>query len=119
MADRTAITFTTARQGAPRFCLRTIRRSMLMRWGGDILKSSPRGMAWTLPKTADPDGNGRPRRPVPLLIYVHGGPWAAIPWNDWITNRSLQLLADRGFAALRVEFRGANGFGRKVEEASV
>jgi len=72
-----------------------------------------------LPKTADPDGNGRPRRPVPLLIYVHGGPWAAIPWNDWITNRSLQLLADRGFAALRVEFRGANGFGRKVEEASV
>jgi dipeptidyl aminopeptidase/acylaminoacyl peptidase len=72
-----------------------------------------------LPKTADPDGNGRPRRPVPLLIYVHGGPWVAYPWNDWFTNRSLQLLADRGYAALRIEFRGANGFGRKVEDASV
>jgi dipeptidyl aminopeptidase/acylaminoacyl peptidase len=57
-----------------------------------------------LPKTADPDGNGRPRRPLPLLIAVHGGPWVAYPWNDWNTNRMLQLLADRGYAALRVEF---------------
>ena len=66
-----------------------------------------------LPKNADPDGNGRPRRPLPLLIYVHGGPWAAYPWNDWYTNRTLQLLADRGYAALRVEFRAANRLGEK------
>jgi dipeptidyl aminopeptidase/acylaminoacyl peptidase len=70
-----------------------------------------------LPRSADPDGNGRPRRPLPLLIYVHGGPWVAYPWNDWYTNRSLQLLADRGYATLRVEFRAASGLGRKVSEA--
>jgi dipeptidyl aminopeptidase/acylaminoacyl peptidase len=70
-----------------------------------------------LPRSADPDGAGRPRQPLPLLIYVHGGPWAAYPWNDWYTNRMLQLLADRGYAALRVEFRAAIGLGRKISEA--
>lgn len=72
-----------------------------------------------LPRAADPDDNGRPRRTVPLLMYVHGGPWGAYPWNSWSTNRTLQLLADRGYAVLRVEFRGAGGFGRKVSEAGV
>ena len=70
-----------------------------------------------LPKSADPEGNGRPRRPLPMLIWVHGGPWAAFPWNDWFTNRLLQFWADRGYAVLRVEFRGVRGFGRNVEEA--
>jgi dipeptidyl aminopeptidase/acylaminoacyl peptidase len=70
-----------------------------------------------LPRSADPDGAGRPRQPLPLLIYVHGGPWVAYPWNDWYTNRSLQLLADRGYAVLRVEFRASTGLGRKVSEA--
>jgi dipeptidyl aminopeptidase/acylaminoacyl peptidase len=72
-----------------------------------------------LPARADTDGNGRPENPLPMLIYVHGGPWAAYPWNAWFTNRTLQLLADRGYAVLRVEFRGVYGFGRKVHEAGV
>jgi dipeptidyl aminopeptidase/acylaminoacyl peptidase len=67
----------------------------------------------------DSDGNGRPEQPLPMLIYVHGGPWVAYPWNAWFTNRTLQLLADRGYAVLRVEFRGAVGFGRKVHEAGI
>lgn len=72
-----------------------------------------------LPVQADPDGNGRPTRPLPTLLYVHGGSWGAFPWNDWFTNRTLQLLADRGYAVLRVEFRGAGGFGRRVHEAGL
>lgn len=72
-----------------------------------------------LPKQADVDSNGRPRQPLPLLMYVHGGPWIAFPWNDWFTNRLLDLLADRGYAVLRVEFRGVYGLGRKVHEAGV
>lgn len=72
-----------------------------------------------LPRAADPEGNGRPRRPLPLLMYVHGGPWGAYPWNSWSTNRTLQLWADRGYAVLRVEFRGAGGFGREMSEAGV
>lgn len=70
-----------------------------------------------LPKTAVSAGGLRPMRPRPLLIFVHGGPWVAYPWNDWNTNRCLQLLADRGYAVLRVEFRGSEGLGRKVFEA--
>ncbi|MBX7219301.1 MAG: alpha/beta fold hydrolase [Blastocatellia bacterium] len=70
-----------------------------------------------LPKQADANANGRPRQPLPLLMYVHGGPWVAYPWNDWLTNRLLNLLADRGYAVLRVEFRGVHGLGRTVYEA--
>ena len=53
-----------------------------------------------LPPSADPDGNGRPRKPLPLLLYVHGGSWGAYPWNSWFTNRCLQLLANRGAVPL-------------------
>jgi dipeptidyl aminopeptidase/acylaminoacyl peptidase len=72
-----------------------------------------------LPVRSDSDGNGRPEGTLPMLIYVHGGPWATYPWNSWFTNRVIQLLADRGYAVLRVEFRGAKGFGRKVHEAGI
>jgi hypothetical protein len=30
----------------------------------------------TLPPGADPDGDGKPNRPVPLVLFVHGGPVA-------------------------------------------
>jgi dipeptidyl aminopeptidase/acylaminoacyl peptidase len=53
-------------------------------------------------------------QPLPMLIYVHGGPSVAFGWNDWPINRPLQLLANRGYAVLRVEFRGAEGFGKKI-----
>jgi dipeptidyl aminopeptidase/acylaminoacyl peptidase len=36
-----------------------------------------------------------------------------------VNNRPLQLLANRGYAVLRVEFRGAGGFGRKLQEAGL
>jgi len=51
---------------------------------------------------------------LPMVIVVHGGPNAAYPWNSWTTNRMLQLLANRGYLAFRVEFRGAAGFGKKI-----
>jgi acetyl esterase/lipase len=70
-----------------------------------------------LPKDAVKAGETRPKQPLPLLMYVHGGPWVAYPWNDWLTNRCLQLLADRGYAVLRVEFRASKGLGRKISEA--
>jgi dipeptidyl aminopeptidase/acylaminoacyl peptidase len=72
-----------------------------------------------MPVRFDSEGNGRPKSPLPMLIYVHGGPWATYPWNSWFTNRVIQLLTDRGYAVLRVEFRGAKGFGRKVYEAGI
>ena len=56
-------------------------------------------------------------RPLPMLVYVHGGPTVAFDWNIWALNRILQLLANRGYVVFRVEFRGAEGFGKKIREA--
>ncbi len=69
-----------------------------------------------LPPGTDANGDGLPEAPLPTLLYVHGGPDAAYPWDSWSTNRCLQLLANRGYAALRVEFRGAGGFGKSFME---
>ncbi len=55
--------------------------------------------------------------PLPMLLYVHGGPTVAYDWDNWLVNRSLQLLANRGYAVFRVEFRGVEGFGKKIREA--
>ncbi len=69
-----------------------------------------------LPPGSDANGDGLPDAPLPTLLFVHGGPDAAYPWDSWLTNRCLQLLANRGYAALRVEFRGAGGFGKSFLE---
>ncbi|NLP06156.1 S9 family peptidase [Candidatus Fermentibacteria bacterium] len=54
----------------------------------------------------------RPKRgeaPWPLVVYVHGGPWA----RDYYGYEPfVQLLSDRGFAVLQVNFRGSSGFGK-------
>ncbi len=44
----------------------------------------------TLPKESDPDGDGRPNKPVPLILNVHGGPWAR---DDWGYDPEHQLLS--------------------------
>jgi dipeptidyl aminopeptidase/acylaminoacyl peptidase len=63
----------------------------------------------TLPREADPDGDGRPRRAVPLVLSVHGGPWAR---DSWGLDPEHQWLANRGYAVLSVNFRGSTGFGK-------
>ncbi len=61
--------------------------------------------------THPPEGE----RPYPMVLLVHGGPWA----RDWYGyNPFVQLLADRGFAVLQVQFRGSTGFGRDFLNAS-
>lgn len=47
--------------------------------------------------------------PWPLVMYVHGGPWAR---DSYGYEPFVQLLADRGFAVLQVNFRGSSGFGK-------
>lgn len=71
-----------------------------------------------LPPGADGDGNGVPDEPLPTLIYVHGGPSSFLEWDGWNGNaiRCQQLLANRGYAAFRVEFRGSGGFGKNFRE---
>lgn len=63
----------------------------------------------TLPPKTDADNNGRPDKPVPMVLVVHGGPWAR---DSWGFSSLHQLYANRGYAVLSVNFRGSTGFGK-------
>jgi len=71
----------------------------------------PEEFVWRLGEKAgtDPDGDGKPNRPVPMVLFVHGGPWArdGYGYNSWH-----QWLANRGYAVLSVNYRGSTGFGK-------
>jgi dipeptidyl aminopeptidase/acylaminoacyl peptidase len=69
---------------------------------------------YTLPTSADPRGRGKPKRPLPTVVWVHGGPW----WRDtWGYDPVHQWLANRGYAVLSVNYRGSAGFGKKFVDA--
>ncbi|HEV3145423.1 MAG TPA: S9 family peptidase [Gemmataceae bacterium] len=68
----------------------------------------------SLPPGSDPDGKGRPAQPVPMVLDVHGGPWGRDLWGF---DPEHQLLANRGYAVLSVNFRGSTGFGKKFLNA--
>ncbi len=68
----------------------------------------------TLPPWADSDNDGRPAEPLPMVLLVHGGPWAR---DNWGLNSTHQLLANRGYAVLSVNFRGSTGFGKEFLNA--
>jgi dipeptidyl aminopeptidase/acylaminoacyl peptidase len=49
--------------------------------------------------------------PVPLVVDIHGGPWARDTWAP-ATFNSRQMLANRGYAVLQLNYRGSAGYGR-------
>jgi len=63
----------------------------------------------TLPPGSDDDNDGIPDKPLPLVLNVHGGPWAR---DGWGFDPEHQLFANRGYAVLSVNFRGSTGFGK-------
>lgn len=63
----------------------------------------------SLPPGSDPDADGVPAQPVPMVLFVHGGPWARDVWGY---NSYHQWLANRGYAVLAVNFRASTGFGK-------
>ncbi|MBU2032724.1 MAG: alpha/beta fold hydrolase, partial [Alphaproteobacteria bacterium] len=68
----------------------------------------------TLPPGSDADGDGTPEAAVPLVLMVHGGPWAR---DGYGYNSYHQWLANRGYAVLSVNFRGSTGFGKEFISA--
>jgi dipeptidyl aminopeptidase/acylaminoacyl peptidase len=52
--------------------------------------------------------------PLPMVLYVHGGPWGR---DSWGYNPIHQWLANRGYAVLSVNFRGSTGFGKAFVNA--
>ncbi len=69
----------------------------------------------SLPPGTDADENGRPDAPLPMILDVHGGPWAR---DGWGFDASHQWLANRGYAVLNVNYRGSTGFGKKFINAA-
>ncbi|MBK6007012.1 S9 family peptidase [Ramlibacter ginsenosidimutans] len=49
---------------------------------------------------------------VPLVVDIHGGPWVRDEWRTAGFNGD-QLLANRGYAVLTVNYRGSAGYGRE------
>ena len=50
------------------------------------------------------------RRGLPAVVNVHGGPWAR---NSFAFDEEAQLLANRGYACIQVNFRGSTGYGKQ------
>lgn len=69
----------------------------------------------SLPLNADPDGDGRPDKALPMVLKVHGGPWGR---DRWGFNGTHQWLASRGYAVLSVNYRGSTGFGKQFINAA-
>jgi dipeptidyl aminopeptidase/acylaminoacyl peptidase len=49
-----------------------------------------------------------------MVLLVHGGPWAR---DTYGFNAAHQLLANRGYGVLSVNFRGSTGFGKDFTNA--
>jgi dipeptidyl aminopeptidase/acylaminoacyl peptidase len=58
---------------------------------------------------------GVPAKRLPLVLMVHGGPWFR---DEWGFDPMVQVLANRGYAVLQVNFRGSTGFGKAFLNAS-
>jgi dipeptidyl aminopeptidase/acylaminoacyl peptidase len=61
----------------------------------------------TLPVGVEPRG-------LPLVLNVHGGPWARDLWGY---DPEAQWLANRGYACLQVNYRGSTGYGKRFLNA--
>ncbi len=57
---------------------------------------------------------GMSRNRLPMVLLVHGGPWAR---DKWGINNVTQWLANRGYAVLQVNYRGSSGYGKDFVNA--
>src|SRR3954466_4899031 len=51
---------------------------------------------------------------LPVVVYVHGGPWGR---DTWGYSPIPQFLANRGYAVLQPNFRASTGYGKKFLDA--
>ena len=69
---------------------------------------------YSLPVGSTEGGGERPSEPLPAVLLVHGGPWSR---DSWGYEARHQLLANRGYAVISVNYRGSYGFGKAFVNA--
>lgn len=52
---------------------------------------------------------------LPMIVNPHGGPFG--PYDQWGFDPEIQLLANRGYAVMQVNFRGSGNYGQSFMEA--
>lgn len=57
---------------------------------------------------------GKGRSNLPLVLNVHGGPWAR---DSWGFSPEAQWIANRGYICMQVNFRGSTGYGKEFTNA--
>lgn len=71
-------------------------------------KPSPKGAHWG--PQPDYAADGKKPKPLnlnlPLVLYVHGGPWSR---DYWGADSVVLWLTNRGYAVLQVNYRGSTG----------
>ena len=70
---------------------------------------------YSLPVGSAEDGADRPAEPLPTVLWVHGGPWAR---DSWGYDPVHQLMTNRGYATISVNYRGSMGFGKAFVNAA-
>jgi dipeptidyl aminopeptidase/acylaminoacyl peptidase len=53
--------------------------------------------------------------PLPLVVMPHGGPFGI--FDEWSFDIETQMLAQSGYAVLRINFRGSGNYGRAFHQA--
>ena len=54
------------------------------------------------------------KKPAPMVLKVHGGPWSR---DMWRYDPAAQWLANRGYAVLQINFRGSTTYGKAFVNA--
>jgi dipeptidyl aminopeptidase/acylaminoacyl peptidase len=105
--DRKAVTLTKLYTGRPEL----VGAPLVPMWPVEI--KSRDGLTLpsylTLPANSDSNRDGKADAPVPMVLFVHGGPWSR---DEYGYNSYAQWLANRGYAVLQVNYRASTGFGK-------
>jgi dipeptidyl aminopeptidase/acylaminoacyl peptidase len=105
--DRETRTLTKLHETRPRLAAAPLERmhpvTIAARDGLDLVSYL------TLPNRAGGTSLAPPKKALPMVLVVHGGPWTRDVFGYHAMH---QWLANRGYAVLSVNFRGSTGFGK-------